>query len=372
MKTYKVGLIGFGFIGRVHAYGYSNLPFYYDQDRFGGKIVKVCTSRPETAEKAGALLNVPAVTDFRAITEDPEIDIVDIASPNDCHYAELASAIRHNKHIYCDKPLCETGDEARKLAALLPEYRGIAQMTLMYRFFPAVLRAKELIDAGRIGRVLDFRAAFLHSGSVSADTPYKWKLKAGTLADLGSHVLDLMQFLIGPAESLSASSFIAYPQRRDFRDPGRMVDISAEDSIHCILTLSGGASGVVSASKIATGSEDELSFAVYGDKGALRMDPMNLQQLYFYDNTAPDTPHGGRKGWQAIDCGGRYGSPAVFPAPKAVMGWLRGHVHCLYHFLESVHENITRAPSLPDGIELQLLMEKVREAVRTGRRVALR
>ena len=86
MKKYKVGLIGFGFIGKVHEFGFRNIPLYYSNDDFSAEVVKVCTSKPETAARAAQLTGAEAVTDFRAITEDPEIDIVDIASPNNCHY----------------------------------------------------------------------------------------------------------------------------------------------------------------------------------------------------------------------------------------------------------------------------------------------
>ena len=371
MKKYKVGLIGFGFIGKVHEFGFRNIPLYYNNDEFSAQVVKVCTARPETAAKAAALTGAEGVTDFRAITEDPEIDIVDIASPNDCHFAELASAIAHNKHIYCDKPLTDNAEEALKIAAMLPEYKGIAQMTLMYRFYPAVLRAKELIDEGRIGRILEIHASFLHSGSVSPDTPYKWKLGAGTTADLGSHIFDLLQFLAGPVSALTAHTFIAHPERKDFYDPEKMVKITADDSMHCLVRLANGGVGTVSASKVATGTEDEVSFTIHGTNGALRMEPMNLQQLFFYDNTAADAPHGGMKGWTAIDCGARFGGNAAFPAPKAVMGWMRGHVHCLHNFLEAVYYGKMPTPSLEDGIQLQILLDKVKESAHTGHWVTL-
>ncbi len=109
MKTYKVGLIGFGFIGKVHAYGHRNIPLFYDQQEFRSRITHVCTSRAATAEKGAMQIEAEhAVTDYREITENPDIDIVDICTPNNLHFEALLSAIRHNKHIYCDKPLTAT------------------------------------------------------------------------------------------------------------------------------------------------------------------------------------------------------------------------------------------------------------------------
>ena len=114
MKTYRVGIIGFGMIGKVHAYGYATLPFYYDPPPLAARITHVVTSRAETAEKARQLTGAEvAATDFRAVTENPEIDIVHICTPNDRHFEALQSAIAEQKHIYCDKPLTATWDEAR-------------------------------------------------------------------------------------------------------------------------------------------------------------------------------------------------------------------------------------------------------------------
>ena len=87
--------------------------------------------------------------------------------------------------------------------------------------------------------------------------------------------------------------------------------------------------------------------------------------------TSPETPLGGTRGWTAVECGARYGSPAGFPPPKSVMGWMRGHVHCLYHFLESVHRGETRSPSLADGVQLQFVLEKIKESAKTGQWVRL-
>ena len=367
MKIYNVGMVGFGFIGKVHAYGHLNIPLFYDQREFGSRITHVCTSRAATAEKGAMQVGAAhAVTDFREITENPEIDIVDICTPNDRHFEALISAIGHDKHIYCDKPLTATWSEALRIGEALDHYRGMAQMTLQNRFFPVTLRAKQLIDEGRIGEVLEFRASYLHSGSADPKAPLKWKLSGaaggGVVADLGSHILDLMRHLLGEFTELSAVTHIAYPERPSAEDPSRMVEVDAEDNMLVTVRLANGALGTIRASKIATGTEDEISFEIHGSKGALKMVPMDLHRLYYYDRAAAAAPVGGMRGWTAIDCGQRYDSPAGFPTPKAPMGWLRGHMHCLYTFLESIHTGRQLGPSLEEGIRIQYLLEKVRES----------
>ena len=370
MKKIRIGLIGFGYIGKAHACAVRDIPLYYDVGDFAAEITHVCTSRPETAAKAASVLGAVPVTDFRQITENPDIDVVDIASPNDKHLPQLLSAMANGKHIYCDKPLCANEREASQVAEALKSYRGISQMTLQFRYFPATMRAKQLIEEGRIGEVLEFHGSFPHSGSVDPKAPLKWKLSGaaggGVVADLGSHIFDLLHYLLGDFDSLSAATRILYSQRPSAEDPSRMVKVDAEDDMVTLIRLKNGALGTVCASKIATGTEDGITFTIHGTRGALMLKAMDLDRLYFYDNTAPGAPLGGVRGWTAIDCGQRYDKPAVFPASKAVIGWVRGHIHCYYSFLRAV-ANGTPAPApLEEGVYIQNLLAKVKESAAKG------
>ena len=375
MKKLRIGLIGFGYIGRAHACAVRDIPLYYDDGDFSAEITHVCTSRPETARKAAEVLGAVPVADFREITENPEIDVVDIASPNNQHLPQLLSAMAHGKHIYCDKPLCADAGEAARIAEALKSYRGISQMTLQYRFFPAVIRAKQLIDEGMVGDVLEFHGSFPHSGSVDPKTPLKWKLSGaaggGVAADLGSHILDLLRYLLGDFDSVSAATRIVYPRRPSADNPAEMVEVDAEDDMAAILRLKNGALGTVTASKVATGSEDGITFTIHGTRGALMLKAMDLDRLYFYDNTAAGSPFGGCRGWTAIDCGQRYAKPAVFPASKAVIGWMRGHIHCYYSFLRAVTDGVQASPSLDQGVVIQNLLDKIKESAASGRWVKL-
>lgn len=363
MKTYRVGIIGFGMIGKVHAYGYATLPFYYDPPPLPARITHVVTARAETAEKARRLTGADvAATDFRTVTENPEIDIVHICTPNDRHFEALQSAIAAQKHIYCDKPLVATWDEARKIEAMLSGYRGTAQMTFQYRFFPATLRAKQLVDEGRLGRVLQFRAAYMHSGSADPAAPARWKLTAagggGVIADLASHVFDLVEHLAGPIAAVMAETYSAYSERPLPGDPSRKVPVDAEDCALLLARLQSGGRGTIEATKIAVGAEDELRIEIHGTQGALRFNLMDPHHLEFYDATAAEGPIGGVRGWTRIDTGRGYPPPAAaFPSHKAVIGWTRGHVACLANFLQAVAEGRAAEPGLAQGIRVQHLME---------------
>ena len=321
MNPYRVGIVGLGAIGKVHAYGYRNLSFFYDPVPLEAQITHVVTARAETAEKARQVVGAQvASTDYRDVTENPEIDIVHICTPNSAHKEALLSAMAHQKHIFCDKPLVNTSEEAHEIETALADYRGVAQMTFHNRFFPATIHAKRLVDQGAIGQVLQFRGAYLHSGSADPQAPLRWKLTAaaggGVIADIASHVLDSLDWLIGPFKSFQAMTHIAFPERPLPGDPSTKGPVDAEDCVLVLAELAAGAVGILEASKIATGMEDELRLEIHGTRGALRFNLMDPHHLEYYDATASYPPSGSR-GWTHIDTGQRYEPPAAgFPAPR--------------------------------------------------------
>ena len=366
--TLNVGILGYGFIGKVHAYAYRCLPFVCDPVPLEARITHVCTARAETARKAAAALGASrAVTDYRRVTENPAVDIVHVCTPNHRHKDALLSAMAHGKHIYCDKPLVATEAEADAIEAALAGYTGTAQMTFNNRFLPSTIEAARLADAGLLGRVLTFRAAYLHGGNVDPRRPMKWSLSGaaggGVIADLASHPLDLMHRLLGPYERVLAETAIAHAERPDPADPSRTVAVDAEDAVQMLVRMRSGAMGTIEATKIATGTEDELRFEVYGTGGAMRFDLMQPHYLDVYDAGAP----AGRRGWTRLATGHRYGPPDTqFPSPKAAIGWVRGHVACLVNFLTAVAEDRPAEPDLAHGVTVQRLLARVRESAEKG------
>jgi predicted dehydrogenase len=377
MTVKKVGVIGFGFIGKVHAYGYINLPMYYEPLPFRPVLSHVCTSRMETARAGAALIGAEhAVTDFREVTENPEIEIVHICTPNHLHKEALLSAMAHGKHIYCDKPLTATWAEAEEIEHALASYSGTSRMTLQNRFFPSTMRARQLIEEGFLGQLLEYRCCYLHSGSVAPDAPLKWKLTpeagGGVIADLGSHVLDLIHFLLGDYDRICAATSIAYPRRPSADNPERTVPVEAEDCVMLLARMASGALGHIEATKIATGTEDEVRFELHGSKGALRYNGMDPHHLEIWDQGSVNKPMGGVQGWTRVPCGQRYPAPANgFPTPKAAIGWMRSHMACLANFLFDVAAGRPGNPGLDQGIYVQRLMDACRRSAESGEWVGL-
>jgi predicted dehydrogenase len=369
-KVHNVGIVGFGFIGKVHAYGYENLKYFYRPLPLKTRLFAVCTNHMETAERAKNEFGFEFATDdFRRLVEHPGVDIVNICSPNVFHRDQILAAIKAGKHIYCDKPLvCDTS-EARAVEAALSDYSGIHQVTFHLRFYPATLKAKQLIEEGALGKIISFRIAYYHSGSVDPKKPMGWKQRkamgGGVLADLGSHVLDLAFFLCGEFDRVLGTSRILYPERPD--SSGAMQPVEAEDMVIVSARMKDGSLGMIEASKVATGAQDEVRFEIYGTRGALRYNSMEPNFLEFYDQADPDEPLGGRAGFKKLVTAGRFPKPAAaFPGPKFPVGWMQGHVHCLASFLEAVRDQRQASPSFNDAIYNVDLLERIRSSVASG------
>ena len=369
---YGIGLLGFGFIGKAHAYSHVTMPYLYEDLPFRGRLVGVCTGHEHTARKAKEEYGFEfCTTRAEQIIESDEIDVVHICTPNALHRDELLAAMEAGKHIYCDKPLVPTWEEAQQILEALEDYDRTHQMTLQYRFYPATMRAKQLVEEGFLGDPACFRASYLHSGSIDPDKPLGWKLDAamggGVLNDLATHVVDLLQHLIGPFDSVMASTRILHPERPSRDNPDRMVAVEAED--HACLTLRNddGLTGTVEATKIATGAQDELRFEIHGTRGAMRFNLMEPDWLEIYEVGAASEPIGGKRGFTRVECVQRYPEPGgKFPASKASIGWIRGHAACLYNFMSALHEGRRPEPGMGVGAELQRFVAAARQSEQQG------
>ncbi len=369
MDEIRVGIIGFGFMGKTHTYGYKTIPLYYNNLPFKIRLVGICNRTLSVAERAKEELDFEfATNNSDDILLNNDIDVVNICTPNIYHKEAVLKALKAGKDVYCDKPLAVSYDETKEIINVLNRCSVITQMALQYRFFPATMRAKELIDEGKIGKIMSFRACYLHSGSVDPNKAIGWKQDknyggGGVLFDLGSHVLDIMYYLLGEYSSIFAETKIIYPERPD--KEGNIVKIEADDVAFMLVKMKNGGIGTIEASKIATGTDDELRFEIHGDKGAIRFNLMEPNWLEYYDNTLPESHYGGFKGYTKIECVQRFKKPGGnFPSSKFSIGWIRGHVHSLYNFLSCVYDRRQASPSFKEGAYIQYVMEKAYESDR--------
>jgi len=366
-----VGIVGYGFMGKVHTYAYQTLPFLYDPPAVQARLVSVCTAHEATARAAanhGGF--VRAVTDFRAVVEDPDVDIVHVCTPNDSHRDICVAALQAGKHVYCDKPLARTAAEAQDIVAAAdaaPHLRH--QVTFQNRFIPAVLRARELVEEGFCGDLFGFRGAFLHSGYIDPSRPYSWRLDAdisggGALLDLGSHIIDMVRMLGGDFARVLASTKTFCTSRADGN--GRMHPIEVDDVVIVNAELASGAVGTIEASRVATGTNDDLRFELHGSLGAMHYNLMDPNWLYVYDQRDPTGLYGGSRGYKAIECTSRFPAPATLMPPKVSVGWDRGHIASLHAFLAAIAEERPATPSFHDGLAVQQIMDATYASAQAG------
>lgn len=368
MKIIGVGVIGWGFMGKTHTQALRNIALFYPGIDFQIKLRCICSRRLEKAQEAAQLAGFESYTDdYRELLARKDIDVVSICTPNDQHEAMAIAAIQAGKHVYIDKPLAVTSESAGRIAAAAAAANVFTQMVFNNRFTPAVLRAKQLVDEGRIGEVLTFNARYLHSGSIDPNRPIGWKqqMQGGVLLDLGSHALDLLTWMIGYPQKVFCKMRTLYADRPT-RDGGREQALS-EDHVAMLLEMPNGAVGSVEASKIATGANDELTLEIRGEKGALKWNSMDSNYVYFYDQTLPEAAYGGMRGFTQIESVARYPAPGgQFLPPKNSLGWDRGHLHCYYTFLDAVAHGRQPENSVQDGARLQCLMDRIRLSAETG------
>jgi len=375
--TVGVGMVGFGFIGKVHAHSYRSQRLFYDPPPALPRLVGVCTSRAETARRAAEQGEFEFGTDrFDDLLERDDIHAIDVATPNQLHREQVIAALTAGKHVYCDKPLAVTLDEAREIVAAARARPDLSHgMALHCRFVPATMRARELIEGGRIGRVYHYRAAYLHSGYEDPNRPMSWRLSreagGGVLSDLGSHIIDLMGWLLGPYEDVAADAETFIRERPTAAGSGAKVPVEVEDYVGFRTRMRSGALGFIEASRFATGAQDQLEFAVYGERGALRFDLMDPNWLQFYDAGDPAGDLGGERGFKKVECVQRYPKPSALPSPKLGVGWIRYHIHAVHDFLAAVATGRLGNATLLDGARAQAVDAAVRTSLATGGRVSV-
>lgn len=363
-KDLRIGLLGFGSMGRTHTWAVRNLPFFFGALPFRAVTAGVCTTTEEKSRRVAEEFGIPIATaNEDDLIGNPDIDIIDICTPNNCHYRTVKKALAAGKHVLCEKPLCLTGAEADELAALERASGKTCGMVFNNRWLAPVMRAKQLIDEGRLGDLISYHAVYRHNSCLDPARRAGWKQNrdicgGGTLFDLGSHVIDLMTWLCGRMIRVAGHAQIVCPTHLD-RD-GNEWRTNADEAFYMNAETADGVFGTMEFSKVTVGENDDLSFEIFGRSGALKFSLMEPNWLYFYDATLPDAPLGGSKGYTRIECVGRYPG-MVFPSPKAPAGWLYGHLYSMYAFLSAVAENRPFSPSLADGAEVQRVISAVSE-----------
>jgi len=366
-KELRIGIIGYGQMGRIHTYAYRTIPIFYDGFPAKITLVGVCDQDTERAKKGVEQGGFQFwCTDYRELIDRKDIDVVNVCTPNSQHYAPVIAALQSGKHVYCEKPLAYDTRQAEEIVRLAEQSAVKHQVTSEYRFIPAIMKAKELIARDYVGRLFHFRGVYLHSGYIDPHRPLEWRLRkeiigGGVLMDLGPHLLDIMMHLVGEVAEVMAVQETFFKERPLPEDPSRKGPVEVEDAMLLLLRFKNGGLGSAEFSRVATGAEDEMRFEIHGQKGALRFNLMEPNWLGAFSVTDPK----GEQGFKKIGTVQKYPPPAVSPAPKFSIGWVRSHVHAQFSFLEAIVHDRPASPSFREGLKLHRLMETAYRSAET-------
>lgn len=291
----KIGLIGSGFMGQAHADAFRRAALLYPKLP-ARPVLEMLADRDEpTAAAAAARFGFARSTgDWQKLVTDPEVDIVDITSPNNFHHRMALAALKAGKHVYCEKPLAVTVAEAEEMAAAAKASGAKTMVAFNNVKTPAAMFAKKLIEEGAIGTPIRFRGWFDQGFYSDPDLPWSWRTSrseagSGALGDLGSHTISVAQYLMGDFDSVIAAEQTFFHERPM---PGAGEGYSAkasakaerrkvenEDQIQALVRFRSGAAGVIEASRVAVGKVLGIQWEVSGSEGTIINDGERFNEL---------------------------------------------------------------------------------------------
>lgn len=319
-KSFGVGLIGSGFMGRSHAIAIKTAEAVFGLAH-PLRLELLADVDAATASRAGLALGIGRTTgDWQALIADPAVDLVDITTPNRLHEPMALAAIAAKKPVYCEKPLAPNSATAFRLAAAA-EAAGVATFVgFNYLKNPILRAARAMVEAGEIGEVWSFRGIHAEDYMTDPDAPWTWRLDpqggAGAIADLGSHIISIARFIVGDIQALSADLSTKIAERTTASGERRPVEV--DDEARALLRFANGATGTIEASWLATGRKMYLAFELTGSKGSILLNMERMNELRLHVRGGKD----GREGYVEIPAGPAHPDYAPFcPAPGHQLGF---------------------------------------------------
>src|SRR5215203_4135581 len=368
MSEIGVGLVGYRFMGRTHSNAYRQVARFFDVDP-APRMRAICGRDEEAVRSAADALGWEGYeTDYAGMLERDDIQLVDISSSGDTHHEFAVAALEAGKHVLCEKPLANTLVEAREMVEAARRAGTVSMVCHNYRRVPAVQLAKRLMDEGRLGEIRHWRAVYLQDWLLDPAAPMTWRLRketggAGPLADLGSHLVDLAHFLVGPIVEVvgTAETFIKERPREgtDVANP-QMDQVTVYDAAAFLARFENGAIGTFEARPLVPGRKAKESFEINGSKGSLVFDleRMNELRVYFEDEepetsgfrtllvTEPEHPY--MEGW--------------WP-PGHIIGYEHTFVHTVKDLLDGIKTGIGPGPTFEDGYRCQAVLDAVERSL---------
>ncbi|MFM9610406.1 gfo/Idh/MocA family oxidoreductase [Streptomyces sp. V2] len=374
----RVGMVGYAFMGAAHSQGWRTVGRVFDLP-LTPVLAAICGRDPDAVRQAADRHGwESAETDWRELIARDDIDLVDICTPGDSHAEIALAALAAGKHVLCEKPLANTVEEAEGMVRAAEEAYGRGQLAMVgfnYRRVPATAFARQLVDAGRLGRLRHLRVTYLQDWLVDPEFPLTWRLRkelagSGALGDLGAHIVDLAQYLAG--ERLAGVSALTETFVRERPLPGGATSglsaggassgtgtVTVDDAALFTGRFASGALASFEATRYATGRKNALRIELNGEKGSLWFDLERLNELWFHDGTLPDTEGGFRR---ILVTEPDHPYLGAWWPPGHGLGYEHTFVHQAHDLVHAVAELRAPEPSFADGLQVQRVLAAVEES----------
>ncbi|MHC3000518.1 dehydrogenase [Microbacterium sp. HJ5] len=369
-------MIGYGFMGAAHSVGWRQAPRMFPLPDEVEMSVIVGRNAEAVADAATRWGWHESASDWREVIARDDIDVVDIVTPGDSHAEIAIAALEAGKHVLCEKPLANTVAEAEAMAdaASRAADRGIRSMVgFTYRRVPAVTFLRDLIAQGAVGRIAQVRASYRQDWLVDPEMPLGWRLQkehagSGALGDIGAHIIDMTQFVTGLDVASVSGTVDTIVRQRPLQGAGSGLsgtaaegygEVTVDDIALFSARLSTGALVSFEASRFATGRKNDLSIEVSGDKGALRFDLEDLNALWFYDRTAPESTQGFTR---ILVTEPQHPYVAAWWPAGHMLGYEHGFSHQVVDLVTAIAEGTDPHPSFAEGLSVQRVLAAVEES----------
>jgi predicted dehydrogenase len=372
MKDLNIGMVGYGFMGRTHSNAFSQVNHFFDLP-YRPVLKAVCARNTARAEAFAAKWGYRSVvSDWRELVQSPDIDLIDIASPNDTHAEIAIAAAQAGKMVMCEKPLGRNGAEAEAMVKAVEAAGGPNSVWYNYRRVPAVTMAKQMIDDGRLGRIFHYRAKFLQDWTISADLPQGgeglWRLDlavagSGVTGDLLAHCIDTALWLNGRIDEVSAMTE-TFIKSRKHNLTGNVEPVGIDDASAFLARFQNGSLATFEATRYARGHKALYTFEINGEHASISWDLHDLHRLQYFDHRDA----GPERGWRSIHItDSEHPYMKHWWVPGLQIGYEHTFIHQAADFLNAAAEGRSAPPTFREALQTDYVTDAVLQSAANRR-----
>ncbi len=369
-KSLNLGLVGYGFMGRAHSNAFLQANRFFDLP-YQVVLKAVCARNPERVKAFAENWGYESVeTDWRKLIQRKDIDLIDIASPNDTHAEIAIEAAKAGKMVLCEKPLGRNAAEAKSMTDAVESAKVPNMVWYNYRRVPAVTLLKGLLDAGRFGKIFHYRAKFLQDWTISQDLPQGgeglWRLDiavagSGVTGDLLAHTIDTAMWLNGPITEVAAMTETFIKQRKH-NLTGRIQPVGIDDASAFLCRFENGSLATFEATRYARGHKALYTLEINGEHASAIWDLHDLHRIQYFDHR----DEGQLRGWRSVHVtDGDHPYMKHWWVPGLQIGYEHTFTHQFADFLQALGESKQAAPTFRDALATDEVTDAVLKSATT-------